>query len=377
MENPKPNMTRFPTLYKKTATGAIQEWNIFVLENTIYTDFGQIDGATQTASDVISKGKNIGKVNETTPAEQALAEAQAKWEKQVKKGYVEDLDQARQGSDNLESVKPMLAQPFDKHSHKIKYPCFLQKKYDGIRCIAIIDDGKCTLWSRSRKPITSVPHIVAELESRFAGMSLITDGELYNHNFKYNFEHIVHIVRQQKEPDPNHKDVEYHVYDLVSDAPFKDRYRDLQALLHGHSEFLKPADTLLVDSETELLEFTKTFIGQGYEGGIARNADSPYAGKRSYDLQKIKTFEDAEFLIVGVNEGRGKLKGHAATFTCVTEAGDKFEAKLKGELSKLKEYWENPEPVLGTFLTVQFQGYTNKNNVPRFPVGLRIRNLDL
>ena len=38
-----------------------------------------------------------------------------------------------------------------------------------------------------------------------------------------------------------------------------------------------------------------------------------------------------------------------------------------------KQYFTEFEKYKGKMLTVQYQGYTNKNNVPRFPIGLRIR----
>src|SRR5271170_6774781 len=94
----------YPTLYKKTNTGAIQEWKIQVAVNTgldagtmgmIVTDFGQVGtDKPQRTTDIISKGKNIGKKNETTAIQQAEAEAEAKWTKQVKKGYVESIQAA-------------------------------------------------------------------------------------------------------------------------------------------------------------------------------------------------------------------------------------------------------------------------------------------
>ena len=56
------------------------------------------------------------------------------------------------------------------------------------RMIAILKNGKCTLWSRTRKPITSLPHIVAEIEANFVDDTVL-DGEAYNHAFKTNFEH--------------------------------------------------------------------------------------------------------------------------------------------------------------------------------------------
>lgn len=377
-----------PTLYKKTSTGAIQEWKICVIENpdsgsayNIITEFGQLDGKKQETLDTIFEGKNIGKKNETTPYEQACLEATAKWEKQKKKGYVVTLEDAKnEATDEIieGGILPMLAHKFRDHSDKIKFPCCVQPKLDGIRCIAIIKNGKCTLWSRTRKPISSVPHIVEELEQFYRNRTIILDGELYNHEFKDNFEHIVHIVRQTKTVDPEHTDVQYHVYDVITNLPFYDDSKnDRCELLAELSEmnYIKVVETKLVN-ENDLMRCFEVFRKNGYEGAMARNCAAKYENKRSYHLQKIKEFEDDEFEIIAIVEGRGKLQGHAGSFTCITKNGIEFEVKMSGSTDKLKEYFENPSSVIGKLLTVRFQGYTNKNNVPRFPIGISLRDYE-
>jgi DNA ligase-1 len=133
---------------------------------------------------------------------------------------------------------------------------------------------------------------------------------------------------------------------------------------------------VLVDTQTvsqeDVTQAFKQYRSLGYEGAMLRDPESLYVGDRSYGLLKVKEFDDSEFKIVNVNEGRGKLKGHAI-FECITEDGaEKFEAKLKGETSHLKTIFENPQDYIGKSLTVQYQGRT-KNHIPRFPVGLRVR----
>ncbi len=60
-----------PTLYSKTNTGAIQFWQVSVEQDQgfgiVCTVYGQ-EGtdSPQTTIDIINKGKNIGKINETT-----------------------------------------------------------------------------------------------------------------------------------------------------------------------------------------------------------------------------------------------------------------------------------------------------------------------
>ena len=382
-----PAVKRFPRLFKKTSNGAIQYWDIFV--EAKYADGGAVVGdivvihgqvgttKPERTSDTVKVGKNPGKANETSALEQALKEGVSKWEKQKKKGYVETENDARQ--QNVDSdfvvggILPMLAQSFSKHAAKIKWPCYVQPKFDGIRCIAIVKNGKASLWSRTRKPITSVPHIIAELETNFADTNVTLDGELYNHEYKSNFEEIVSLVRQVT-PKAGYEKVQYHVYDMVSDSSFADRNSELTTLFCT-SDFkaIKSVATSMANDETEVTDMFTDLRAQGYEGVMLRNGATKYElGKRSYGLQKVKEFEDAEFVITGIEEGRGRLQGHVGAFICESKDGQSFKAKMSGSIDNLAKLFQDPP--IGQLLTVQFQGLTGKNGVPRFPVGLRIRN---
>lgn len=367
-------MKKFPILYKKTSTGKIQTWEIWVEGSTIYSESGQLDGKKIKSEDTVKEGKNIGKANETTPATQALAEAESRWVGKTKKGYTTSIEGASSGvvEDIIEGgINPMLAKSYAEQGEKIIFPCAVQPKLDGIRCIAM---GK-SLWTRTRKPIISVPHILKSI----SGFSKnIFDGELYNHDFKNDFEKITHIVNQKKEADKDHELCQYHIYDIPSDQPFIERLALLAEIFKDipKNSPLKMVETLIVKDEVELMEAYEKFKSQGYEGAMARNLNSPYEFKRSNHLQKMKEFEDAEFEIIGGEEGRGKLQGHLGAFICKTHDGTEFKVKMSGETKLLKHYWENLKHHLGMALTVKFQGLTGKNGVPRFPVGLRIRDYE-
>lgn len=379
---------KFPTLYKKTSTGAIQFWEVSVIDQrgsataaAIVTRYGQVDGKVQDTQDVIQEGKNIGKKNETTPRQQAEAEAKGKWEKKKKGGYVESAGGAEAGEldDLIEGgIVPMLAQKFSEHGHKIKMPCYTQPKLDGIRCIAVVKDGICTLWSRTRKPIKSMPHIVQELEAAFENRDIILDGELYNHQMKSDFEKIVSLVRQEEPAkDQSYMIVQYHVYDLVNDGVFAERMEEIDTIFANFDFYaLKKVPTEPVNVENDIMIYFEQFREQGYEGAMLRNEFSKYVNKRSYDLQKVKEFDDDEFDIIGIEEGRGKLAGHVGAFVCRTKDGKEFKAKAKGDTSKLADYFKRESLWAGKRLTVQYQGLTGKEGVPRFPVGLRIRDVE-
>lgn len=425
---------KLPTLYKKTSTGAIQFWEIEdVPQHTscgdasiIVTRYGQLGtDSPQTTQDLIGEGKNVGKKNATTAVQQAALEAQAKWEKQKKKGYVDSLEgaQADELDDLIEGgIVPMLAHSYvdviydmrpgheldppqyirTKESKKIKFPALMQPKLDGIRCTANLKNGKCTLWTRTRKPITSMPHINRAIENGFpsllANVELVLDGELYNHSLKksatvqeveieegtisrsasdVNFEKIVSLVRQE-EPGEGHEVIQYHVYDIPNDKVFSQRataIRYIKSNWFPNGE-LQKVDTVQVNSDEEAMAMFEQWRKEGYEGAMIRNMDSKYVNKRSYDLQKLKEFNDAEFEIIGIEEGRGKLTGHVGSFVCRTGDGKEFLAKMSGDTDLLKDYFEDHSLWKGKQLTVRYQGLTGANGVPRFPIGIAFRDYE-
>jgi DNA ligase-1 len=337
----------------------------------------------QIASETISEGKNLGRANATTPREQARAEAESKWTLQkTKKGYVETIEEAEAGKvDALVEggIFPMLADKFDKFGDRVVYPAFIQPKMDGHRCIGIVKDGAATLWSRTRKPITSMPHVQKALVELSRGQDAIFDGELYHHEYRHNFEQITKFIRPQ-EPVEGHEIVQLHIYDMPSvEDGFEVRNAVLKALFAALPESTKntliEVDTFLVDTDEEITLAFERHLGNGFEGAILRTRDGKYLSHpttRSKGLLKLKKFDDAEFEIVDVVEGTGKFKG-LAKFVCLAGNGETFEAVKNGPLSELKEYYDNKEQLLGKIVTVKFMGFTNKKKVPRHGRVLRFR----
>lgn len=371
--------TTLPTLYKTTSTGATQMWTIAVDGPTIITTYGQVGGKLQTTQDTLAEGKNLGRKNETTPAQQAFTEAQSQWEKKLKnKGYVQTIEAAAAGESDASvtgGILPMLAHTFDKQGHKITYPAYVQPKLDGHRCIAIRQDGVWTLWSRTRKPITGVPHIIAALAETTLPDGTILDGELYNHDYREKFEELTSFIKRP-EPKAGHEVVQYHVYDVVNDKAYIDRLDDVMDMWcrltsEGHDVIIAVRTEEVAD-EDEAMEWFDIFLGQGYEGLMLRNAKSKYVNKRSYDLIKVKLQQDSEFTITGVESGRGRM-ADKAIFVCALPDGRTFKAKMKGSLDSLRQYVDDPSLAIGKQLTVQYQNLT-ADGIPRFPVGLRLRD---
>lgn len=393
-------MKTLPILYQRTQTGAIQQWQIAAFDNVIQTIHGQVGGKLQTTTDTIAEGKNPGKANATSPAQQAEKEAQAKWTKQKKKGYVESLADAEAGKVDETLIKggiePMLApsEIFPHYKKDLTWPVYTQPKLDGNRCINFVADN--ALWTRTRKTIGSVPHIVAATREAFGDRQLILDGELYNHEYRDHFEDLMSLIRPPG-PVEGHEVVQYWIYDLPSNkGKFSERYAELEELFKQVDPAgpLQLVPTRLAKNEDEVFAHHEVNLGLEFEGTMVRN-DGPYEeGRRSRHLQKLKTWKDAEYQIIGFADGRGKDASTVAAFYCAISPDYTPEAwvqiceniaagrpELRGFKARLKASYDYRRKLfakkdfVGKPLTVKYQNLT-ADGKPRFPIGKAIRDYE-
>lgn len=372
-----------PTLYCRAKDGTIDYWQIGTADNVMITEYGKLNTTSpQVAKETIAEGKNIGKVNETSPAQQAESEAKSRWTKKTKKGYVESLEQAEKGEDDIKGIRPMLAHSYADHSKKIKWPAFVQPKLDGLRCVAIVEDGTVYLHTRKREQITSMPHIERELLRLIPSGKVVLDGELYSE--KLALEKIESLV-SKGQPDPEHCLVNFHVFDLVScsasgaypeikpENKFSERFDRLYRIFGVvYTAVVRVVNTQLCMKPEDLEILYEDFLETKFEGAMVRNAAGPYTSSRSYDLQKRKQVEDAEFEVIAVREGRGKMAGKGI-LTCRVDDEREFDCVVKGSMSNREDLLRNPEKYIGRKVTVEFNGLTGANRVPRNPRALRFR----
>lgn len=375
---------KFDTLYGKSKSGKIKEWDISVRQmgdGTCYieTEHGYADGKKQLDSRYVDEGKNLGKINETSVYEQACSEAKSSHNKKKDAGYVEDKALIPSASDGL--FLPMLAHRYDKYASKIKFPCFVQKKYDGCRSLARKENGKVAVWSRTGKPLDVLEKIRAQLEL-LLDEGQCADGEIYVHG--WTFQRVISAAKKQRSDTDL---LEYHIYDLPHKTlPFEERMithtDDGEAVYTEHNQNFKDglakapnvviAKTYLAKTEAELNEHEAAAIKDSYEGLMARNAGSPYIYKnRSYNLQKIKRFISDEYEIVGFTDGDGRESG-LVVWRCVTDSGDEFGVRPRGTHEERAELFKNGNKYIGEKLVVQFFELS-EDKVPRFPVGIGLR----
>jgi len=368
----------FKRLYKLNSDGkTVQLWEVHQENDTYYTVSGQLDGkkVTSAPTTVVSKVKR-------TLEQQLELEMNSLIKKKRDRKYVDELDDVSEADAALGGYSAMLAKDWNKHKNKVEFPCAIQPKLDGVRCL-ITKEG---MFSRNRQQYTSCKHIWDALQPLFKkDPDLHLDGELYAHEFKNDFEEIISAARKSAdkatpEDIERQKKLSFYVYDapvidhLNQKDPFIDRFNALTLLIKDDT-YIKPLQTEFnIASEKDIDHWHNVFIEEGFEGAIVRNTQMPYEGKRTHNLLKVKNFQDAEYEIIGVNEGVGNLVGRAGTFTVRMDDGQTFNAKLVGKVERLKWIFENPQEVIGKMVTVRYQNLT-KYGIPRFPVAKAVRGL--
>ena len=359
---------KFKTIYKKTKTGATQEWTIEVVGNKYRTHSGQVGGAITTNEWTVVYGKNVGKANGTTDSEQALKEADAKRTKKLESGYFEDVNNINE----QQYFEPMLAAKWEDYKDKIQYPIYSQAKLDGIRCI-VTKDG---MFSRNGKPILSAPHIRRSLNFVFeAYPNLILDGELYADKFANDFNKIVSLVKRTKPTAEDlmdsEKQIEYHVYDVPSvDETFTGRWRELDELALDFPNCVKKVETHIITEEFYITDWYENYIERGYEGQMLR-MNSKYENKRSKSLLKHKSFVDEEYTVLDIVEGEGNRSGTAGYFVFETKDGKRFKSNVKGTWEETAGMLKNKKKLIGKEATVKYFNLT-PDGIPRFPYVINI-----
>ena len=354
------------TLYKLNKRGKLQMWRIYTTGNQFSTEDWIENGKVKMGKPTTCKPKNVGRSNATTGDEQAELEARAKVTKKLNQGgYVEDRDDA---SMYARYWQPMLADVRDP-----EFPCWVQPKLDGGRCCYRDGDGK----TREGKDYYTIAHITEEVKKVFPDAYMV-DGELYNHELHDDFNKIMSLIKKQKPTEGELAEakqaVQYWVYDILDSEDDKstatERIEKLREVDEDSLVSIFIVPSVWVTNQQELDDAHADNLENGFEGSMIRLPKGKYkrAG-RSADLLKFKNFDDDEFEILDIEEGKGNREGEAGAVVCTTTGGLVFGAGIKGDEKLRKELLVNKNDYISKMGTITFFGYTKKvDGVPRFPV---------
>lgn len=380
------------------STSKMQVWKAWTNEDQVNVCYGQLDGKMTTSS-YTAEPKNIGKVNETTPSEQAEVELQALYQSQIDNKHYRLTKEAAIELKNT-NKEPRKITNYKDRFDKMSDTLLTSIKLNGSR--ACVLQGQ--LYSKvGRAEDVKVPHLKAVLEE--LGELATFDAEVYGEGLSLQRIRSAWLkpVRTDKEvikvakdrikskgdtvtiktveeavdylgynPNNDQFKLKFHIFDIpdTTGKTYEGRAEDMLKFenliedknLEVYFGFLYPVETDSHESRMNLLE---RVCSEGNEGLVHYEKDGVYEfGKRSKNAAKSKPRYDSEALVTGVEKcknGEGKLLLKA----CDALDGVEFKAMMKGTRSE-RDY-EVQKGFIGKWVTFKYEELSDKG-VPTKPV---------
>lgn len=219
-------------------------------------------------------------------------------------------------------------------------------------------------------------HLISRQGNRFAAPAWFTagfpdtplDGELWMG--RGTFDELSGTVRQQTPDDAQWRKVRYMVFDMpVPDLTFDERLARLTQLITEQGiDQLQLVKQYKVNNEQALMDDLEQVVARGGEGLMLHRGTSRYRAARSDDLLKLKTYEDAEAVVIAHLPGKGKYQGMMGAL--LVEMPDQRRFKIGTGFSDAQR--ADPPPI-GSTITYKYFGKTS-TQLPRFASFLRVRD---
>ena len=266
----------------------------------------------------------------------------------------------------------MLAHDGAKHPKKIAGECYVEYKYDGVRVIAIVQNGSATLHSRNGKLLENFPHIEEALSKpEFEG--LVFDGEVMSEDFQTLMKQVHRKEGAQTE------DSYLAVFDMLTLEEFdaggtsKNAIERRQRIVNLSNLFtyrIQLVDATLIDMDSEegqakFQAMNKRALDEGYEGLMIKPVSEGYKCKRSHAWLKIKPFIEVTLKVVELEEGTGKNEGLLGALVVEGEDDGKFFRLNVGSGltdENREQIWENQDKVIGQLVEIRADAATQSQD---------------
>ncbi len=222
-------------------------------------------------------------------------------------------------------ISPMLATLTDDY---FSDPAWIfERKLDGERCIVFYEKGKVSLRSRNRKELgTKYPELTGALE-KSKGTNYVADGEIVAFvNGQTSFSALQPRMQQDEPTETEQAETPVYLYlfDLIhadgyklTDLPLRSR----KDLLRSGLDFHDPIR--FVNHRNEKGEaYHREACAKGWEGVIAKKADSTYVQSRSRNWLKFKCVASQELVVGGFTDPQGSRVGFGALLLGYYEKGE-------------------------------------------------------
>ena len=301
------------------------------------------------------------------------------------------------GKDFIPKIGCMLGTPFgDVGADKVKWPCIVTEKLDGVRRILIKENGVCRMYSRSGHEDTGLVEVIAD--AKYLPNNFVYDGELLA---KGAFKDSI-AQRQATNSIAAGKGAKtgltFNVFDMVPVDEFyagkskdnalnrklrlgatlmdpgievlhENHWQIMQAYgIHMVLENIKPVPILgLVSSLDAATPIVEEIWARGGEGIMLNTTSGLYEIKRSKQLLKVKHTEEHVLPIIDILEGTGKYEDSMGAIVV------NYKGSAVGVGSGFTDYqrktiWENADAYIGRMVEIETfgesmnaQGYVSLN----------------
>lgn len=285
----------------------------------------------------------------------------------------------------------MLAHDGAKHPKKITGECIIEYKYDGVRVIAIVQNGIATLYSRNGKVLSNFPHIEQAL-SKPEYNDTVFDGEVMSEDFQT-------LMKQvHRKEGAQTQDAYLALFDVLSLDEFQEGEGSQNALdrklaleeYRDKDDCIRVVDYWVVNFDTQggqdlFNDLNKTALEHGYEGLMIKPTKAIYQCKRSHAWLKIKPFIEVTLKVIALEEGTGKNEGMLGALVVEGEDDGKFfHVNVGSGLTdeNREQIWSNQDAVIGQLVEIRADAATQSQDADnvwslRFPRFKTFRGFEL
>jgi DNA ligase-1 len=243
------------------------------------------------------------------------------------------------------------------------------RKLDGVRCLAVVDfEGKCTLYSRMGKELTTLNKVKEAIEATGI-INTVFDGEicLIGENGNEDFQG---IMKQLRRKDHQIENPAYMIFDMIYKPEFdnqkgseilSERLSKLRGWLQGRfidSNILRYTEQFTITDNDHFNYWSEMPTQEGWEGIMLRK-DVGYEGKRTKNLLKVKKFFDAEYKVIDfdIDDHEIVVNGRSETVPMLSQVW----IEHKGYKVKVGSGWTQEQrlqyidgSIVGKIITVQY-----------------------
>ena len=244
---------------------------------------------------------------------------------------------------------------------------YASRKLDGVRCLAITDEnGKCTLYSRMGKELTTLNKVKDAIEDTGI-INHVFDGEICLVDEDGN-EDFQGVMKQLRRKDHQIENPVFMVFDMLHITEFNnkkgvvvlsERLRTLRGWLNSKtSNVLRYVQQYQITGDEHFETWSKMSSDNNWEGFMLRK-DMGYEGKRSKNLVKVKKFHDDEYVVVDYDcdEHEVVRDGKSVTMNMLAQVW----IEHKGHRVKVGSGWSQEQrlqymdgSIVGKIITVQY-----------------------